>query len=235
MKVVWLALACVSAFALAAVVSKARAQGLHDDFNGSELDTTIWSADRGNGDIVVGNGVMTLSSGGELFPLVITKKNPFPEGDFVVRVGCQYVSAARCGCGLGTTTNFYSADCRPFVLWQDAVAPEGAWYVYVGTSLRTFLPLAEHLDYHIFEWDRIDGVDLCLMDGVFVASSPCSLRPIDFFFGHPRPGGCDPDAPYWTALAVDFIDISPLGPTDVHSTSWGKLKALYRAGARSAN
>src|SRR5712691_3762187 len=133
-----LTVACVCAVMLASSPKMARA--FHEDFNGSSLDTTTWTVDAGNGQVIVADGVVTLSCAGATFPVVTSRFNPFPPGDWDLRVGMQYVSQAFCGDGFGAMDNFwedyyYGNACRPFLLWQDG----GGLYVYTGSAGPTSL------------------------------------------------------------------------------------------------
>lgn len=218
----WLAFACASALVLG---SNAHAQTFHDDFDGTALDPTVWSADPGSGQIVVANGVVTLSCSGPTFPVVTTRNDPFPSGDFRVRVGMQYVSQGFCGDGFGTMDNFwedyYGTACRPFLLWQDS----GGLYVYTGSSGPTGLAPPPETGYHICEWVYMGGQYEFSMDGVIRASGGCAPRATSIFFGHPHPIGCGGP---WSSIAIDFIDISPVGATPTRGVSWGGLKQIYR-------
>lgn len=205
----------------------ARAQGFHDDFNGTELDPSVWSADMGSGgQIVVANGVVTLSCTGSTFPVVTTQNDPFPPGDFRLRVGMQYLGNGNCGDGFGAMDNFWENYhgqnvCRPFLLWQDGAG----LYVYTGSAGATGLAPPPETGYHIFEWVYMGGVYDFFMDGVLRASGGCAPKATSIFFGHPHPIGC---VPWWSSFAIDFIDVSSIGVTPTRSPSWGGLKLIYR-------
>src|SRR5262245_31607635 len=65
----------------------AGAQVFHDDFNGDSLDPAVWSVDLGDGgQISVANGVVTVTCTGSTFPVTTTVEDPFPPGEFLVRV-----------------------------------------------------------------------------------------------------------------------------------------------------
>jgi hypothetical protein len=215
-------MACVCALMFASSPRIARA--FHEDFNGSSLDTSIWTIDAGDGQVIVADGVVTLSCAGATFPVVTSRSNPFPPGDWDLRVGMQYVSQAFCGDGFGVMDNFwedyYGVACRPFLLWQDY----SGLYVYTGSTGPTGLAGAPETGYHVYEWIYLCGQYQFLMDGVLRASGACAPPATSIFFGHPHPIGCSP----WTSFAIDFIDISPMGPTPTAKTSWGRLKQIYR-------
>jgi hypothetical protein len=204
----------------------AHAQSFHDDFNGAALDTSIWSVDLGTGQVIVGGGVVTLTGAGATFPVVTTRADPFPPGDFRLRVGMQYLSQGFCGDGFGAMDNFWEdyytgTACRPFLLWQDS----GGEYVYSGGAGGTVIAPPPELGYHVYEWDYLAGQYQFLVDGVFRASGACAPRATSIFFGHPHPIGCGGP---WSSFAIDFIDIAPLGATPARGASWGSVKAKYR-------
>ncbi len=218
----WPALICASA--MLSEAAPASAQVFHDDFNGTALDPSVWALDPGDGQVVVANGVATLSCAGRMFPVVTSRHDPFPPGDFLVRVGMQYLSPAFCGDGFGSMDNFwedyFGIACRPFLLWQDS----GGLGIYCGSSGPTGLAPAPETGYHIYEWLYVNGEYQFSMDGVIRASGGCAPRATEIFFGHPHPIDCA----NWTSFAIDFIDISPVGVTPARGMTWGRVKQLYR-------
>ncbi len=219
----------VSITSLAALIlmilqTRAFAQTFRDDFNGAELDAGAWLAEPGNGLVALGNGVVTLSCSGQTFPVVTSRQDPFPPGDFRVRVGMQYLVTAHCGNGFGAMDNFWEdyhgVACRPFLIWQD----NGGHYVYTGSSGNTWLGPAPDGAYHVYEWTYIGGSYEFFLDGVMRASGACGPRATRVFFGHPHPIGCSP----WTSFAIDFIEISAVGATSSNTESWGRVKQVYR-------
>jgi hypothetical protein len=196
-----------------------------DDFNGTSLDPSVWSVAPGDGQAVVANGVVTLSCPGATFPVVASIASLFPPGDFIVRVGMQYLAQAQCGDGFGSVDNFWenyggANVCRPFLIWQDG----GGVHVYSGSSGNTVLGPAPDTNYHVFEWLYSSGQYEFSMDGIVRASGGCAPRVTQVFFGHPHPISCSP----WTSFSIDFIEIVPAGTTEVLRTSWSRVKAIYR-------
>jgi hypothetical protein len=217
----------VAVFALLFAAHRAFAQTFREDFNGAGLDSVVWVADLGDGQITVASGAVTLSGSGPTFPVVTTRQDPFPEGDFIVRVGMQYLSVANCGDGFGAMDNFWEdygtgTACRPFLLWQDG----GGLYVYTGSADKSaYLAAPPEAGFHIYEWAFVDGAYTFLMDGVVRGpSGTCAPRATSIFFGHPHPIGCS----QWTTFSIDFIEVAPLGATPARKYSWGALKLLYR-------
>ena len=202
----------------------AAAQVFHDDFDGTALDPTVWSVEVGDGQIVVADGVATLLCTGSTFPVATTVLEPFPPGDFRIRVRLRYVSVARCGDGFGALDNFwedyYGTACRPFLLWQDA----GGWYSYTGSSGYYYIGSGPTTEYHDYEWTYIAGRYSFFLDGAMLSTGDCAPRPTRLFFGHPHPIGCSP----WTSFEIDYVHIEPFGETGTEKAAWGSMKSRYR-------
>jgi hypothetical protein len=200
------------------------AQTFRDDFDGNAVDTALWVVEPGDGQVTVDGGVITLSCAGSTFPVVTSRIDPFPPGDFRVRVGMQYLSQSSCGDGFGAMDNFWEdyntgTACRPFLIWQDP----GGLYAHAG-SAGAAMQIPGDTAYHLFEWTYLNGTYEFSMDGVVRASGGCAPRATQLFFGHPHPIGCSP----WTSFAIDFIEVSPIGATAMQRTTWGEVKELYR-------
>jgi hypothetical protein len=187
------------------VIAKS-AQGFHDEFEGASLDTTVWSVHGGDGTIVVANGTATLRCTGSTFPVATTKDDPFPTGDFLVRVGLRYLSVFNCGDGFGAIDNFSGGGCSPFKLWQDT----RGLYVYAGSAGYALLSNTPVTDYHVYEWRYVGGQYEFWIDGFMIGlGGQCAPKPTAFFFGHPHPVSCSS----WTSFEIDFVHIEPL-PTN---------------------
>jgi hypothetical protein len=203
--------------------TSAGAQTFRDDFNGSSVNGSVWGVASGSGQVYVGNGEITLVGGGATFPAVITKHDPFPAGDYVVRVGLRYDSVAWCGCGVGSVDNFYPffpQGCRPFLAWQDSQG----WYVYSGGTDYRYLGTGPETGYHEYEWRYVDGTHTFFLDGVSLRSESCAPRATAIFLGHLHPVSCSP----WTSFSVDYVEVSPHAVTPTTRERWGRLKQIYR-------
>ena len=202
-------------------IPNANAQVFHDDFNGTSLDPAHWVV-SGGGTITVAGGTATLSAPCGLFPYVTSLNNPFPAtGDFLIRVGFQYLDPKDGGNGFGATNGLTLGQAGVgFWLWQDICC--GGFRAACG---ETVVPLAAapETNYHVYEWQYLSGVYYFYVDGVLKASAASSFRPTGFFFGHPPFDYCP-----WTTQQIDFVHVEPLGVTAVAGNSWGKLKAMYR-------
>jgi hypothetical protein len=75
----------------------AESQVFHDDFDGEVLQPTVWSVEPGDGEVLVANGVVTMTCTGSTFPVVTTVDDPFPPGDFLVSVRLRYTSTLFAG------------------------------------------------------------------------------------------------------------------------------------------
>jgi hypothetical protein len=192
------------------------AAALHDDFDGNSIDLSKWNL-AGGGTVTVSGGHATLSAGcGEQFPYLTPRSNPFPvTGDFLVRVGFRYSFVGGSGNGFGF--DFF----QPILcVWQDAAFGLRAC---VGDGPEYLISPTQDLTYHVFQYEYVGGVYHFSVDGVEVAQDACSLRPNQFYFGHPPFNACD-----WTMQEIDFVHIEALDPTPAASRTWGSVKLIYR-------
>jgi hypothetical protein len=213
-----------AALCVALISGAAGAQVFHDDFDGTALDPAVWSVEPGDGQVSVADGVTTLSCPGNTFPVVTTLNDPFPPGDFLVRVRLRYVSVAWCGDGFGALDNFwedyYGDACRPFLLWQDQLG----WYSYSGGTGYYYIGPGPNTDYHVYEWIYLNGRYTFSLDGATLSSGDCAPRATRLFFGHPHPISCAP----WTSFEIDYVHVEPTGATPTQKSTWGSVKARYR-------
>ena len=220
----WIAGACLGIVILG-MIRPAWAQSFRDDFDGTALNTAVWSVNAGDGQVVVGSGVVSVFGPGGAFPVVTTLQDPFPSGDFRLKVGMRYTAQNMCGDGFGAMDNFWDnyfhgIACRPFLLWQD----NGGLYVYTGSATPVPLAGPPETGYHLYEWDYVDGQYLFRMDGEVRANGGCAPRATQIFFGHPQPRGCSA----WTSFEIDFIEITRIEATPTRGRTWGGLKLVYR-------
>jgi hypothetical protein len=213
---------CVAFLCLAPLT--AEAQVFHDDFDGTALDPAVWSVDLGTGgQVVVADGVVTVTCTGNVFPVVTSVQDPFPPGDFVVRVRMRYNTVVQAGDGFGALDNFWGdegAACRPFLAWQDG----NVWFVEAGGPMYLLSPRPD-TQYHVYEWTYIGGRYAVALDGTTLSVNDCTLRPTKLFFGHPHPIIAGPP---WTSFEIDYVRVEPFGATPTQKSAWGSVKALYR-------
>lgn len=218
---------CAGLLCLSLAPASAGAQVFHDDFDGTALDPAVWSVELGEGQIVVADGVATLTCTGNPFPVATTKQDPFPPGDFLVRVRLRYVSVAYCGAGFGALDNFwedyYGTACRPFLLWQDG----GGLISYTGSAGMNYrISSGPDTEYHVYEWTYVGGAYTFFLDGTMRSTGDCAPRATRVFFGHPHPIVCNRTD--WTSFVIDYVHIEPFGATDTQQQTWGRVKTLYR-------
>jgi hypothetical protein len=72
----------------------AHGQSFRDDFDGTSIDTEKWGVELVDGGIVVSDGRAIFTGGMNSFPVMTTRINPFPPGDFRVVVGMPSGSCA---------------------------------------------------------------------------------------------------------------------------------------------
>lgn len=215
--------AVVGLCAVLLVCAATESRGFREDFNGTSLNPAVWQVELGNGEVVVADGVVTVSCAGSTFPVATTIADPIPDGDFVVRVRMRYPTVTTCGDGFGALDNFYPFSplgCRPFLVWQDG----GGWYAYSGSTAQFYIGTGPETGYHTYEWRYMSGVYEFSLDGVSLYADSCAPRATALFFGHPHPVSC----PSWTSFEIDFIEVVPFGPTSASQNSWGRLKQIYR-------
>ena len=98
----------------------ARADTFREDFDGPSLDPAKWSFSPGEGALTIVDGAAILSSPGGRFPYLTPVGNPFPDGDWSLRVRFRFPSVAACGNGLGSTRGGADPMSQSgFALWQD--------------------------------------------------------------------------------------------------------------------
>lgn len=207
-------------------VPSANAQFFRDDFDGNSIDGSKWAVDLGSGTVTVAGGLVTLSNSGSVFPVVTTLADPFPVGDFVVRLRLAYVSQQHCGDGFGAMDNFWenyhgASVCRPFLLWED----NGGRYGYTASVGTNWYSTSTDPEFHLYEWIYTGGEYQLFVDGEFKSLGACAPRATRIFFGHPHPISC---SAAWTSFAIDYIEVEPFGATSSGTRTWGALKLLYR-------
>jgi hypothetical protein len=198
----------------------ARAGTFREDFDSASLDPTKWSVSPGEGGLTFVDGTVVLSSPGGPFLFLTPVTNPFPDGDWSLKVRFRFPSVSVCGNGLGSTRDGAGPLSESgFALWKD-----NDWGMRVAVGDIDPVNLVADTSFHVYEWDRLGRTYLFYFDGTLVASDDSDLRPTSFFFGHPQFVTCDG----WTSEQVDFIQITAVGPTPTHRDTMGGLKSYYR-------
>jgi hypothetical protein len=177
-----------------------------DDFDGTVLDSSKWILLPGNGAVTVANGKATLScpSGG-IFPYMVPRSDAIPiQGDFFIRLGMRYLSAATAGTGFkGTREGVDPSSEVAFAYWQDTCC--GGHRAVVGNSWVT---LSQTVDtsYHTYEWRCIQGTYSFYFDGHLMGTGSTLERPTSFFFGHPPVASL----PQWSSQELDYVRVESL-------------------------
>jgi hypothetical protein len=214
----WLVLAVL----MMAHADAAWAGTFREDFDGPSLDPAKWSFSPGEGGLTFVDGTVILSSPGGRFPFITPLGNPFPDGDWSLRVRFRFPSVAACGNGLGSTRDGADPMSQSgFALWQDT-----GWgmRVAVGDMDPVNLVAGADTSFHEYEWDRLGRTYLFYFDGAFVGSDESDLSPTSFFFGHPQFVTCGT----WTSQQIDVIQITSAGPTPTQRITMGRLRSYYR-------
>jgi len=214
----------VSAGLLCLAPLTAESQVFQDDFDGTALDPAVWSVDFGtDGQVVVADGVVKVTCTGNVFPVVTSVQDPFPQSDFVVSVRMRFNAVAQAGDGFGALDNFWGdegAACRPFLVWQDG----NVWFVEAGGPMYLLGPIPD-TQYHVYEWTYIGGRYTVALDGTTLSVNDCALRPTRLFFGHAHPIVAGPP---WTSFEIDYVRVEPIGVTPTRPSTFGSVKARYR-------
>jgi hypothetical protein len=194
-----------------------------DDFNGSAINTSVWEADAGSGTILVGNGVLTLSSSGRSYPYLRTIYNPFPaSGNFRATFRFRYLQTLTCGVGIiaasyivpprlsqeETTNRERAAESSGMAVgvWQDGTYGMQYWLrsgvdreeIQLGINTKWNQTVIEYLDGKYY---------LYLNGNLIYTSRMIPYRPIHIWIGHPAElsGDC-----LWSSLEIDYIAVESL-------------------------
>jgi hypothetical protein len=193
-----------------------------DDFTGRSLDGAKWSHDAGNGEIVMGNGVVRMRSSGRRYPYIYSRANPFAsQGDFRLTARFRYVWVRDCGVGVIMT----SCQIPPGVSQQEAERIQqeceaqgvtaGAWQDRAAGLQLWFRSGADRADIAIpgnrTQWNEMtieyaDGKYTLLLNGSpAYTSSPTPHLPQSIWMGHPAELGGDC---WWDTLEVDYVEVA---------------------------
>jgi hypothetical protein len=198
-----------------------------DDFDGNNLNSNNWQVYTNGGIVTVNSGFVTVSrqTAGNSFPYIHSKHNFIPEtGNFIVKIGIQYLSVTAHGDGLSVDDNIPSngspQGVRIYTLWQDST--QGfLFHDYTGTHVYQIA--APQLDYHTIEFRWLDSTDEYYVDGILVntvARGDEVPRPSTLWFGNPV---VTAHPLSWTSFRIDYIEVvnidSPTGPPTGHIVS----------------
>jgi hypothetical protein len=194
-----------------------------DNFNGSAVNTSAWEADAGFGTILVGNGVLTLSSSGKSYPYLRTRYNPFPStGNFRATFRFRYLRALTCGVGILATSYIV-----PLRLSQEETASRereaegsgvatGVWedgtygmqYWFRSGADREVIQLGINTNWNKTVIEYLDGQYLLYLNGYLIYTSrQISYRPIHIWIGHPAELSEDC---LWSSLEIDYITVESI-------------------------
>lgn len=193
-----------------------------DDFDSTTLNPDIWQVYTNGGTVKVDSGWVTLSrpGAGRTFPYVHTKYNPIPSnGNFVVKLGFQYLTAAIHGDGFSVDDRLpangspgaYAWQPTIYTIWQGTKQPDEGFYIMDYTGSRRYYAPSPHLQYHDIEFRWLDNTDEYYIDGQLVNVITRSLsvpRPVDLWFGNPV---IPPGSTTWTSFKIDYIEVASLG------------------------
>jgi hypothetical protein len=193
-----------------------------DDFRGRSLDDALWSRDAGNGEIVMGNGVVRMRSSGRRYPYIYSRASPFPaQGDFQFTARFRYVWVRDCGVGVIMTScqipegvsqqeaENIQRECEAQGVtagaWQDRAAGLQLWFRSGADRADVAIP-GDRKQWNEMTIRYADGKYMLLLNGSpAYTSSPTSHRPQTIWMGHPAELGGDC---WWDTLEVDFVEVA---------------------------
>jgi serine/threonine protein kinase len=155
------------------------------------------------------------------FPFVCTTKDPFPQGDFIVRLEMQYLDSRQNGAGFEICRPKPRNLCDPPLgyrkiinIWQDH---SGSAHLAckVGGEDELFLESSPALKAHLYEFrfllspDRRNKGIYFLFDGKLIFVHLCEdiPRPMTMWFGQFRP---DRTSLGWSDFKVNWIEVVPV-------------------------
>lgn len=192
-------------------------QVFRDDFDGNQLDPDLWQVYPNDGTVEVSSGYVTVSApvAGSSFPYVHSRFNPIPlTGNFAVKVGIQYLTAAPNGDGFSVDDRL-PANGSPgawawqpsvYTIWQDQSLGFLLWDYLGHVHYHVSAP---HLSYHDIEFRWLDNTDQFYVDGQLVkevARDNGTPRPLDLWFGNPVVAA----AVDWTSFTLDYVEVNAL-------------------------
>lgn len=199
---------------------------LFDNFNTEDLGTWTYASQGGN--VSIHDGIMSLESGGELFPYVYSNNLIFPsDKDYRLDIAFRYPKVGYMGDGfgigfLGGRLNFYE-----FGIWNDLT--EGAVFNYTNfnksyqgscldftyaDTLRGRVSIGVTLGvnvWHTFTLEKVSGVYRVYIDRLIngdplFTTVGIQCNPQSIWFGN-RVGGGGSD---WSFLDIDYVKLSSL-------------------------
>jgi hypothetical protein len=170
-----------------------------DDFDGSSVNTLVWSATANHGSIIVATGIVTLSSSGISFPNIHTINNPFPTtGDFTFEITMSYLSLTGYGSGLIVS----GGSSTIFQVWGDSSSPKISINL-LGNALVHYNTAPQTLNLKL---DYVNGYyTVTANNQVLNAPVSSALRPTSIVLGHPTVTSLD-NTP-WTSISVDYVKV----------------------------
>lgn len=227
------------AIAVLTVAGHGQTTVFFDDFAGSALDAALWEAFDNSQQLTVSGGTVSMSSDDSngRFPYAITTTDPFPSGDFTLRVRMRHPSAAQLGVGLvldvGRPVNGGSPQEDPGTLevagiWQDTSSNASLFAffapldTFVGAAndplTSTIVGPAPDLAFHDYEftYDACTRTMTVDVDGAFAgASAELVPRPRALWFGNPAVVVGE-----WTHLELDEVEIVD---ESTSTTTWAEV------------
>jgi hypothetical protein len=200
-------LALVFAEALSAQIINEPASDVYfsDDFNGSHLNTSLWTAQANintsgypsyGGEIRLADSQIFLESDGNSFPYLCSAVKPFPlEGDFSMEFDLTYLRIVTRGCGLwvangeftvrSPSSNAKDYYANIFQLWPNEYTGEvndgGVRVFLLGEELHD---MQMYTGKNLYRLEYKAGTYFVFINDALVASAESELRPDMIGIGH---------------------------------------------------
>ena len=156
-----------------------------------------------------GNLITTQANLTHKYPLVVSKVEPFPAGDFSAEVKFQYTEVSNWGTGIAFSDkdpNNLAGELLRIDVWQDNFLPHMR-IEYKGQMVKT---IANNINPHTLKVDRIGLKYFIYLDNLLVYTSPeTEVLPKVIWIGNPANVQPDP-VPVWTKFNVDYIRVKEI-------------------------
>ncbi len=149
------------------------------------------------------------------FPLIISKNQALPNGDFEAEVKFQYTFVSFWGTGIALSENpptnggGFDNILLTINVWQDKSVGPNMRISFGGQDVFT-TPI--NISSHIFKIERISQKYKVYLDNNLVFTSPDTTSQVKYIWMG-NPSIQNPPVPEWTRFNVDYIRVKSLTPT----------------------
>lgn len=197
-----------------------------EEFEGNQLDSSVWGVDSVGGFMQVGNGIVQMASSSTRYPYLYTRGDAFPnEGNFTANIHLRYDRVDVCGVGVMMTSSLVPGGLtREETSRRQRAAEEngvaiGIWQDIKQGMLIWFRSGSERIDLPISgpdtHWHELRVLYSNKRYQIFLderrvhTSSQIPHRPRSLWMGNPVNLGKGFDCP-WDTLQVDSIRVESI-------------------------